>query len=274
MSIPDEILMAYADGELDEVTRQSVAMAERDDVEVRRRVARHRQLRAQLQSAFAASLEEPVPERLLAAARAAVLPAAEAAATPGTPAPGITASVVPLSAARAAKAQAAKRSHRWRPVSAWGSLAASLILGVFAIYFTWRGADPLLRTAANGRVVAIGALSQALSSELSAERKPLQAASIGLSFRAQTGEYCRTFYLNRNAATGLACREGAEWHIRLLAPAVAGQRPPSDSGYRTASSADSPRVRALVESLIQGEPLTREGEAAARQGGWVADSHR
>lgn len=260
MTIPDDILMAFADGELDEATQKMVEAAERDDPEVRRRVAQHRQLRVQLQRAFAPTLEEPVPERLMAAARRA--PAASAA-----PAETL-ALVVDMAHRRDAKAAAAgSRRYSLRRSTAWGALAASILVGLIAGYFTWHGAEPLVRTAANGQVVAGGQLAESLSAQLSAERKPDQVAIIGLSFRNVSGEYCRTFsFSTRAPASGLACRDGEEWRIRLLVPAREQLTRPD---YRMAGSADSPQLRGLVESEMQGEPLTREGEEVARRAGWA-----
>jgi hypothetical protein len=254
MTIPDDILMAFADGELDEATRQMVEAAERDDPEVRRRLAAHRQLRAQLQTAYAATLDEPVPERLLAAVRKHAAP----------PAP-----VTRLADKRAAKNAAAARKFSIRAWPAFGSLAASILVGFVLGYTVWHGSDELLKTSADGSVVAAGTLAQALSTELSAERAPDRVATIGLSFLAKSGAYCRTFSLSRgNAGAGLACREGYRWRIHLLAPSANDGSAGSD--YRTAGSNDSPQLRSLIESEIQGEPLTHEGEEAARRAGWLA----
>ena len=93
MTISDETLMAFADGELDEAARAAVEAAMREDPEVSKRIARHRALRARLQAGFAAELSEPVPERLTAVLRGV---------------PSATASnVVDLQNARAAMARAA-----------------------------------------------------------------------------------------------------------------------------------------------------------------------
>ena len=67
--IADETLMAYADGEADAATRAQVEAAMQEDPEVGRRVARHRALREAMRGAGASVLDEPVPERLIAAAR-------------------------------------------------------------------------------------------------------------------------------------------------------------------------------------------------------------
>jgi hypothetical protein len=253
VTIPDDILMAFADGELDETTRQMVEAAERDDPEVRRLLTAHRQLRARLQSAFAATLDEPVPERLLAAVLKPAAPAAN---------------VIRLADQRAARSGAARRIS----ISAWpafGSLAASILVGLGLGFGLWHGPDQLLKTSSDGSMVAVGTLAKALSTELAAERAPDRVATIGLSFLAKSGAYCRTFSLSSGqAGTGMACRDGEQWRIHLLAPAANDGS--AGSEYRTAGSNGSPQLRSLIESEIQGEPLTREGEEAARRAGWRA----
>jgi hypothetical protein len=257
VTIPDDILMAFADGELDEATRQMVEAAERDDPDVRRRLAAHRQLRARLQTAFAATLDEPVPERLLAAVRKPAAPIAPVAP------------VIRLADHRAAKTGAARKFS----MPAFRSLAASILVGLGVGYAIWHGPDELLKISADGSVVAGGSLAKALSTELAAERPPDRVATIGLSFLAKSGAYCRTFSLSSGqAGAGLACRDRERWRIHLLAPAANDASAGSD--YRTAGSNDSPQLRSLIESEIQGEPLTRAGEEAARRAGWRAGPPR
>jgi anti-sigma factor RsiW len=57
MSIPDETLMAFADGELDPVTRDAVESAIREDPHLQLKVAEHRALRQRVESAYAAELD-------------------------------------------------------------------------------------------------------------------------------------------------------------------------------------------------------------------------
>jgi len=71
VSIPDEKLMAYADGELDAVERAQVEAAIDADPSLARRVEKHRALRSKVSSAYASVLDEPVSERLLNAVRGA-----------------------------------------------------------------------------------------------------------------------------------------------------------------------------------------------------------
>jgi len=52
MTISDEILMAYADGELDAAARAAVESAMREDPQIEKRVAAHRALRRRVQAAY------------------------------------------------------------------------------------------------------------------------------------------------------------------------------------------------------------------------------
>jgi anti-sigma factor RsiW len=69
MRFSDEILMAYADHDLDEKTRLAVESAMASDPEIARRIAQHRALRKRLHSAFEPVLDEPVPPHLIDLAR-------------------------------------------------------------------------------------------------------------------------------------------------------------------------------------------------------------
>ena len=64
MKYDDEILMAYADGELDPARRAEIDAAIAKDPALARRVEQQRALRARLAGAFAKVLDQPVPERL------------------------------------------------------------------------------------------------------------------------------------------------------------------------------------------------------------------
>jgi hypothetical protein len=247
MNVSDEMLMAYADGEADDATRTLIEAALRDDPEIRRRVDRHRALRQAVQGAFAEVLDEPVPQRLVAAAR-------------GAPA----GNVVDLGRVREGAVKVpGKGWRRWQPAA----MAASLMLGLALGYLGWRGSNPLV--ASNGEWVAGAGLAHALSTQLSSDRDPGRVAVTGLSFRAKSGDYCRTFSLTgTHSSSGLACREGGDWKIKVLAQSP--ETPASSAAFRPAASDDSPALRAAVEESIDGEPLDHAGEIAARQENWSA----
>jgi anti-sigma factor RsiW len=122
MTISDEMLMAYADGELDAASRARVEAAMQEDPEIGKRVARHRALRETMQGAFSDVLNEPVPERLIQAARGQ------------TAAP--KSAVVDLSAAR----EAARRKIR-RPCVGNRPRSPPVSCSVWGWDF-WRGMGP------------------------------------------------------------------------------------------------------------------------------------
>jgi hypothetical protein len=250
VTISDETLMAYADGELDAATRASVEAAMREDPEIGKRIARHRALREAMRGAFSAVLDEPVPDRLIAAARGQT-------AVP-------KAAVLDLSLAREAARQRVSTAP-WRPAA----MAASLLLGLGLGFLAWHGPRALIQPGAGGWLIASTALAETLSTQLSDDRAADRVAITGLSFRDKSGDYCRTFSLTGNdASSGVACHEGADWRIKALAQAPRAAT--NSDSFRTAASEDSPAIRAAVEASIAGEPLDHAGEIAARQAGWAA----
>jgi hypothetical protein len=253
VTITDETLMAFADGELDDAARAAVELALRTDPQLEKRVAEHRALRQRIQAAYSAELSEPVPERLLAAAKRRV----------DMPGPN----VVNLQDARDAMTRDAARARPlktwWRPV---GSIAASLVIGFGLGYGRWKQSSPLTRSA-GGALVASGQLAEALSQQLSADRSPASAVQIGISFLARSGDYCRTFALSGAVSpAGLACHHGQEWQIHTLTQSVGTGN--ASAAYRTAASEMPAAILKAVEEQISGEPLDQNAESAARSKDW------
>lgn len=244
MTFPDEVLMAYADDELDARTRAAVEAAMASDPEIARRIARQRELRNRVQSAFNRVLDEPVPARLLKVVRDD--PSAQRAGN-----------VVPLRR---------RRVQHWGWPQ-WSAIAASLIVGLIAGRLTWlQAGNPGPAVMRDGRMLASGALADALSDQLTADQSATAPVRIGVSFRSKSGQYCRTFTLRQPASGGLACRAADGWDVDVLAHAQ-----PQDAGsgaYRQAASAMPPAVAAAVGDQISGEPLDAPAEAAARGRNW------
>jgi len=230
MSVDEEKLMAFADGELTGAERAEMEAALEQDSALRERVEAHLAMRGRLSSAFDGALSEPVPQHLL-----------EAAQKPHQ------AEVVDLAARRAAK---------WS-FREWGAMAASIALGLVIGVGTMQQSQPMFTTADNG-VVARGALSQALDTQLASDQAA--AVRIGLSFRNQDGDYCRTFDLTEAGASGVACREDAGWAIPLMSG--------SATGGEVRQAAASTAVLNAVDAMIAGEALDADAERAARDGGW------
>lgn len=236
----DEMLMAYADGELDLVARAEIEAAMARDPEVARAVERHRSLAARVRSAYGGVLEEPVPERL-----------AGLVAEPGA------ALVEGLAARRGARRIAV---GRWQ-LPPWAAVAASIAIGILlGVLVTRAPVRPYEEV--DGAFVARGALDEALSHQL-ASAPETGGFSIGISFKDRDGDYCRTFHMHREASvSGLACRSGNAWKLEVLAAA------PEQGGELRPASAMPMAVLHAVDAAIDGEPLDVAAEAAARDAGW------
>ena len=224
MSSTDVDVTAYVDGELDASARAEFETRLKADPALQGQVERAQRLRALLQSSYAPVMEEPVPQRLK---DALLRPKVES-----------------LDAARARR--------RWTPTWAQlGGMAASVVLGLLI--------GQQIQPAGNS-LQAQGDLAQALNSKLSGEK--LGSVSLGLSFAAKGGAYCRSFAMDGSA--GLACREGEGWRVKQLMPAKA-QAP---TEYRTAASSLPPALLAAVDEMREGDVLDAKQEASAREKGW------
>lgn len=246
MKVSEEMLMAYVDRELDRAGADAVEQAMRDDPRVAGAVARARALREQVRAAYAPTVREPVPQRLLDAARG-----------------GGTAGVASDPPRRARRPA---RPLRWRE---WTALAASLACGFFLATWVNPPGEPAVELV-GGQLRAGGGLARALDRGLA----PATAGPIvpGLSFRAKDGRYCRTFTLRGPAGrdakedlAGLACREATQWQVQVLAEAAGTG---AGSPLRLAASPLPPAVLVEVDERIDGEPLDAAGERRARDAGW------
>lgn len=227
--IDEAMLVAWVDGELDEVTRRRVERAVADDPALADRLEMHRRLRDRLSGHYAPVEAEPVP----AAMRALLEESAK---------------VVPL---------ARPATPRWRGWGIGGAIAASLILGLGIGHLSGGPGGPI--AVKGGTMVAQGELASALDTQLASAQEGA-AIRIGLSFQRKGGGWCRSF--EGTAVAGVACREGAGWQVQQLVPG-AGQ----GTDYRQASSGDA-RVLATVDALMASAPADAEQEKAARAQGW------
>jgi hypothetical protein len=259
VSISEEMLMAYADGEYDaperSAERSALEAAMQADPDLAARVEQHRALRRRVSALYAEVLDEPVPDRLVAAVR-------------GRRGPQSQAEVVDLGRLRTARPlKAAGASHVGRGVPRWAAMAASLIVGLAAGYLAWSPRESGSISAAGGHLTAQSSLERALTSDIAGQHAPADPVYVGLSFKSKSGAYCRTFVMQQTEAlNGLACRHGDQWRIEALASTNAA--PGTSASYRPAASELSESVRALVEAQMAGEPLDAQGEALAKQHNW------
>ena len=183
MSITDEMLMAYVDGELPESQRTAVDSAVAVDPALFEKLERHRRLRARMGGAFAGVLTETVPERLVDAAKPS--------------------NVVPFPV-------------RHRAVPAWAAMAACVAVGLVAGLSVPR-LTPAPTIGSDLR--AHGQLATALDKQLASAPVQSAAVRVGLTFRSADG-YCRTF--SEKTVAGLACHESGGWRVRMAVAQAVG----------------------------------------------------
>ena len=242
MSIDEETLLAFLDGELDPEEAREVEAAIASDPALAERARAHAELRDLVASAYAPLAEEPVPERLLRAVQ------------------GGAAEVADLDAARARR----RPTRALAPGAAW-AMAASLVIGLAAgVGLTRLQPQPLLAAGPEG-LEAQGALARTLDRQL-ASQGPAGPVRIGLSFRATDGRFCRSFTASAaRGLAGVACRGPSGWRFER---AMAAAPEPRTSAYRTAATETPPEVLDKIQSMIAGAPLDAQEEAAAKARGW------
>ena len=227
--IDEAMLIAWVDGELDEVTRRRVDRAVADDPALAQRLEMHRHLRQRLSGHYAPVEAEPVPPamRALLEEQAKVTPITRAAAP------------------------------KWRSWGIGGAIAASLVLGLGVGRLSSGPAGPIALK--DGVMTARGELASALETQLASAQQD-RSIRIGLSFQRKGGGWCRSF--EGTALSGVACREGEGWQVQQLIPGA-----PQSTDYRQASSVDA-RIAATIDALMEGSPADATQEAAAKEKGW------
>lgn len=230
MQVDDEMLMAFVDGELDEIAGARIERQAAEEPELRRRIEIQRRLRSRIAAHYAPVAEEPVPDRFSA----------------------LLENVVDIASARPRS-----RLTGWRNL---GAIAASLVVGLFAGQWLQLG-DLGPVTAGEGGLVARGELAQALDAQLASAPSAEAQARVGISFVSTDGRMCRTF--ESADLTGLACRDDDRWRLVVTAPGNAAGR----GEYRQASSG-SLIVMQAAQEMMSGDPLDAAAERRLRDSGW------
>jgi hypothetical protein len=254
--IPDELLAAYVNGELDEAGRSRVEQAISQDARVAQRVAQQRALKGRLRNVFDGILREPVARRTVNGSRP------EGPAGP--------AQIIDLARVRAARARRPERRRLSIPRRATTAIAASLLAGVGAGLLIQR----LLASTApveyrDGALIAGGLLNRSLSEQVAGVTPTSTAVRVGQSFHAKAGGYCRTFTLdNGHTLAGLACREQQHWRVLTLLSTDAAANAGSPQLFRLSSSVLPAPLLAVINERTTGEALDAASESKARRGDW------
>jgi hypothetical protein len=242
--IDDEQLIAYADGECDAAGRAEVERALAADPTLQERLETHRRLAARLSAHYGPVADAPVPDRL-----AALLKKPEA-------------EVIDFASARAAKEQK-KRLPGW---GSWGAIAASLAVGVLAGQLALPNRGGGVVESHQGQLIARGDLAKALDVQLASAQTDDAKVRIGVSFRDQSGQYCRTFETvgDSGGLSGIGCRSTQGWNLPVT---HSSGEATANGGYRQAGSGDALVLQAAT-AMMKGEPLGAKSEQNARDNGW------
>lgn len=228
----EEEFFAWLDGELDGEAAGRVAARVSASPELTAKARQHRTLAAGLRDAFEPVIEADAPPPSFQDAR-----------------------IVDFSKTAAGRQLRRPAFPQWAAMAA--TLAAGLVVG--AIVGSRAGMDSPVAME-RGQLVASAGLEQALENGLASSPQGA-GARIGLTFRNSSGRICRSFSEAR--AVGVACRENGDWRIRGLFQGADGQT----GDYRMAAG-DDPRLAALIDEIIAGEPLDAAQEKAARDRNW------
>jgi hypothetical protein len=254
MTIADELVAAYVDGELADAERARIERAISQDAQLAQRVAQQRALRARLGGTFDEVLHEAVPQRLAQAARFS--------------AHSGPAQVIDLARVRAERTRrgSSQRQSKLRRYGIAAGLAVGLLAGILIQRMSAPGALTELH---DGALLARGALARALNEQLAGSVSSDAQVRIGLTFRSRSGPFCRTFALRGSRPlAGLACREQEQWQLLNLVGAEGPSGAAHGANIRMASSKLPPALLQAVNEHMSGEPLNAAAEARARSNGW------
>jgi hypothetical protein len=235
--VSEETFFAWLDGELDPLEAARVEAEVAADPRLSAMATEHRAMRSKLGGAFDALLGEAVPKEILALVRN------------------------PPSAAVIDFGEAKERRERrhWWPIAQWGSMAATLAIGILVGASLPRQRDDAPVEVQGGKIYAAASLSRGLDTQLASA--PAGDLRIGMTFRDHAGAICRSF--TSASSTGLACRDNDRWQLRGLFAVPQGQ----STDYRMAAGVD-PALAGLIDSTMVGEPFDVAEEQAARHHRW------
>lgn len=256
----DEILMAFADGELsfEERARVAAIVAKRPDLQAR--CDAFTATGKVLATHFAKPMHEPPPAHLVdlvmgragSGARHAMPSVTATARAPGTRRNGVQRWLDRVPRAN---------WSNWQVAMACASMFA--LGSATAFHF---GRSPLavpVDGGATSGLVATGPLAQALETMPSGIGTTDGAIRIVLSFE-HAKSYCRQYAMSPSvgrSAAGLACRnESGRWNVQTHV--MIDAKPGASGSARPAGADGSRTVGALVADLMQGDALGAAEEAA------------
>ncbi|MFN3636463.1 MAG: hypothetical protein ACK4UZ_12090 [Rhizobium rhizophilum] len=253
-AISDEMLMAFADGELAPAEENEIGAALAEDEALAERLAVFLDTRHELSVTMKPLIDEPVPAALQASLAAAIATARQTQGVTSQAAqPQTTETVVPLRPR--ASSTAAARSTGSVITSPWAmALAASFVGIVVGLGGFLLGQSSAIAPEAPS--VAVNEALETLPSGGDRALSDAESLHMIASFRDAEGHLCREY--ERKAAdavtTAVACHGPAGWQTRIALTN------PVAEGYVPASTTDT--LDAFLSGIGAGAPLSPEEEIA------------
>ena len=259
--ISDEMLMAYADGQLNDLDHLRVEAFVAGDSDAQKRLAAFTSTRSALAELFDQPMREPVPQRLIDT----IMGDGNNAAKP-----------IPLSTRR--------RPPVFSP-SQWALAATVAGLLVGATGMNWMmQRTPSASDAPFGLVAAEGSdrfAADVLANVLETSRSgSMVAATISgtkatikpvFTFATVSNQFCRQYLISQTetlAFDGVACRNAnGRWRIEAHVPASVDQSA-GDNNIVPAGKDSVAAIDAAVDRMISGDVLGAEAEAKVITNGW------
>jgi len=261
----DEMLMAYADGELDVEGRRLVEALLAENPEIGRRLNIFVTTREPLARVFDQPMREPVPERLLQ-----LLAVSEPPAPPAELKRDSLASWLLNSVSAFLKVSS--------PVAVVAPAFVLLIVAGAVWLLSDAGQqqlEPGIARSGQG-LVAMGPMRDALETTPSGATikwdggsQPQMTMKTVFSFLSRDGAYCRQYGLvtgDKRAFAGIACRESdGTWRIAVHTATEAARS--AEQGTVPAAGPGQALSDAL-DRMMDGEALTKEEESDLTRNGW------
>ncbi len=248
-AISDEMLMAFADGELAPAEQGEIEAALAEDETLAERLAVFLDTRDSLAATMKPLIDEPVP----AALQASVANAIAAAREKQTVLPGAEETIVAFRPRATSTPVPGSRGANMS--SPWAMALAASVVGIVV----GLGGFLLGQSTAVAPEGTSLALNEALETVPSGGDRALsEAESLHMvaSFRDAEGHLCREYELKAAAAvtTAVACHGPAGWQTRFALTN------PVAEGYMPASTTDT--LDAFLSGIGAGAPLSPDAEAA------------
>lgn len=253
--VPDELLMAFADGVLEPAEAARIEAILKDRPDLQHKVGKFRQTGVALQRAFDEVLDAPVPEQLLAAIRQT---------------PAERDNVVPLQRDRAVSVRRSGSSGAstfpWRPIAMAASV--SLVVGALAAWYVKPAPG-----AGAATIVAQGSVRQALETGISGTALAVGAVRVTPleSFVAKDKSFCRQYEVSgadTGVFGGVACRtDDGSWQVKVH---IGKQQPRANAGRIAPAGRDngSDILNAFIDREIEGGALDPAEELRAIERKW------